>query len=111
MAFLQIYPSENVQSSYQNHQLENICDMKYNILDTNCKNIIKYKKKYVLVIDAKPFSLNNYEETLQDLMTLNFIMKGENPDFNYSDVMKESGKLYYRISEDTYNKINKLKSM
>lgn len=111
IAFLQIYPSENVQSSYQNHQLENICDMKYNILDTNFKNIIKYKKKYVLVIDAKPFSLNNYEETLQDLMTLNFIMKGENPDFNYSDIMKESGKLYYRISEDTYNKINKLKNI
>lgn len=111
IAFLQIYPSENVQSSYHNQQLENVCDMKYNILDTNYNNIIKYKKRYILVIDAKPFRLNNYEETLQDLMTLNFIMKGENPDFNYSDVMKESGKLYYRISEDTYNKINRLKSI
>lgn len=109
--FLQIYPSENVQSSYQNHQLENICDMKYDILDTNGNNMIKYKDKYVLVVDAKPFRLNNYEETLQDLMTLNFIMKGENPDFNYSDIMKESGKLYYEISQDTYNKIKKLNNI
>ena len=111
IAILQIYPSENVQSSYQNHQQENITDMKYSILDTNGNDLIKYKKKYVLVIDTKPFSLNNYEETLQDLMTLNFIMKGENPDFSYCDVMKESGKLYYAISEDTYNKIKNLKNV
>lgn len=108
---LQIYPSENVQSSYQNHQQENIRDIKYSILDTNGNDLLKYKKKYVLVIDAKPFSLNNYEETLQDLMTLNFIMKEENPNFSYSDVMKESGKLYYAISEDTYDKIKDLKNI
>ena len=85
--------------------------MKYSILDTNSNDLLKYKKKYVLVIDARPFSLNNYEETLQDLMTLNFIMKGENPDFSYCDVMKESGKLYYAISEDTYNKFKNLKNV
>ncbi|MDO5516461.1 MAG: penicillin-binding transpeptidase domain-containing protein [Clostridium sp.] len=111
VAVLQLYPSENVQSSYQNHQHENITNMKYSILDTNENDLLKYKKKYVLVIDAKPFSLNNYEETLQDLMAMNFIMKGENPDFNYSDVMKQSGKLYYTISEDTYEKIKNLKNI
>ncbi|MBE6063222.1 MAG: penicillin-binding protein 2 [Clostridium butyricum] len=111
IAILQIYPSKNVQSSYQNHQLENVCDMKYNIYDTNGDNLIKYKKKCVLVIDAKPFRLNNYEETLQDLMTFNFIMKEEDADFSYSNVMKENGKLYYPISEDTYSKIKNLKNI
>ena len=43
---LQIYPSENVQSSYQNHQQENIRDIKYIILDTNGNDLLKYKKKY-----------------------------------------------------------------
>ena len=108
---LQIYPSEKVQSSYQNHQEENISNMKYMILDTNGKDLMKYDKKYVLVIDTKPFSLNNYEETLEDLMALNFIMKSENPEFNYTEIMKQSGKVYYNISEDTYNKINKLKNI
>ena len=42
----------------------------------------------------KPFTLNNYEETLEDLMALNFIMQGEDSDFNYTDVMKSTGKLY-----------------
>jgi cell division protein FtsI/penicillin-binding protein 2 len=81
------------------------------ILDTNGKDLMKYNKKYVLVIDTRPFSLNNYEETLEDLMALNFIMKSENPEFNYSEVMKQSGKIYYNISEDTYNKINNLKNI
>ncbi len=108
---LQIYPSANVQSSYQNHQEENISNMNYMILDTNGKDLMTYDKKYVLVIDTKPFSLNNYEETLEDLMALNFIMKSENPEFNYTEVMKQSGKIYYNISEDIYNKINNLKNI
>lgn len=108
---LQIYPSEKVQSSYQNHQEENISNMSYKILDTNKKDLMDYEKKHVLVIDTKPFSLNNYEETLEDLMALNFIMKSENPDFNYTEIMKEGGKIYFNISEDSYNKINNLKNV
>jgi Cell division protein FtsI/penicillin-binding protein 2 len=111
LTILQIYPSERVVSSYQNHQEENISNMNYMILDTNGKDLMKYNKKYVLVIDTRPFSLNNYEETLEDLMAFNFIMKSENPDFSYSDIMKQSGKLYFNISEDTYNKINNLKNI
>lgn len=111
ISILQLYPSENVQSSYQNHQRENISNMKYSIFDSDGNDILKYKKKYILVIDVRPFSLNNYEETLQDLMALNFIMKGENPDFNYSDIMKQSGKLYYVISEETYDKIKNLNNI
>ncbi len=111
LSILQLYPSERVVSSYQNHQEENISDMNYMILDTNGKDLMKYDKKYVLVIDTRPFSLNNYEETLEDLMALNFIMKSENPEFNYTDIMKQSGKIYYNISEDTYNKINNLKNI
>ncbi|AWK51287.1 penicillin-binding protein [Clostridium beijerinckii] len=111
LSILQIYPSEKVQSSYQNHQEENISDTNYMILDTNGKDLMKYDKKHVLVIDTKPFSLNNYEETLEDLMALNFIMKSENPEFNYTEIMQKSGKIYYNISEDTYNKINSLKNI
>ena len=72
-------------------------------------DLTKYNKKYILVLDTKPFMLNNYEETLEDLMALNFIMKTEDVEFNYSDIMKENGKKYYTISEETYEKVNKLK--
>lgn len=62
--------------------------MSYMILDINGKDLMKYNKKYVLVIDIKFFILNNYEEILEDLMVLNFIMKFENLNFNYIEIMK-----------------------
>ncbi len=109
--FLQLYPTEKVVAQYENHQSEQISDSKYEILDTNENSLIKYNNKYVLVIDSKPFSLNNYEETLKDLMALNFIMKGEDDKFNFTNIMKSNGKVYYEISEDTYKKINSLKDI
>lgn len=95
----------------QAFQSEKISDCKFRVLDTTGKDLMNYKKKYILVIDKKPFSLNNYEETLEDLMALNFIMKSEEPSFNYTDIVKSSGKSYYYISEETYKKINKLKNI
>lgn len=111
LCILQLKPDDRVVLSYQNHQEENISDMKYMILDCNGKDLMTYKKTYVLVIDTKPFSLNNYEETLQGLMALNYIMKVEDEDFSFSSIMKDSGKKYYNICEDTYNKINSLKNI
>lgn len=106
--FLQLHPSEMVSGQMQNHQTENISQMKYNILDTNGKSMLNYNKEYIMVLDTEPFRLNNYEETLEDLMALNFIMKSEDKDFNYTEIMQEIGKHYYKISKETFDKINKL---
>lgn len=109
---LQMEPTEKVQSSYQNHQQEDITNLNYKILDTNNEDLIKYDKKYIMVIDLSPFKLNNYEETLEDLMALNFIMKSEDPDFNYSEILKQgSGKVYFNISESTCEKIKQLENI
>lgn len=109
--FLLIHPSKMVSGDIENYQYETIAQNKYKVLDTNGIDLTKYNKKYILVLDTKPFMLNNYEETLEDLMALNFIMKAEDAEFNYSDIMKESGKKYYTISEETYEKVNKLKNV
>lgn len=109
--FLQIHPSSYVSGEMKNYQSENLSRMKYRIFDTNGKDLMDYTKKYIVIVDTKPFMLNNYEETLEDLMALNFIMKSENPDFNYSDLMKNDGKIYYTVSEETFNKVNKLKNI
>lgn len=106
--FLQVRPTQIVQGDLENHQTELISKIKYSILDTNGKNMLNYNKKYVMVLDTKPFRLNNYEETLEDLLALNFIMKSEDSKFNYTDIMKEDGKIYYNITEETYNKLNNL---
>ena len=65
--FLQVRPSTQVQGELQNHQIETLAELNYRILDTNGKDLLRYKKKYVLVIDSKHFQLNNYEEKLEDL--------------------------------------------
>ncbi|MGL5354547.1 MAG: penicillin-binding transpeptidase domain-containing protein, partial [Clostridium sp.] len=106
--FLQIHPSEMVSGQMRNNQTENISQMKYNILDTNGKNMLIFNKEYIMVLDTEPFKLNNYEETLEDLMALNFIMKSEDTEFNYTKIMSSVGKHYYKISEETFEKINKL---
>ena len=111
LILLQAYPSSIVSGEGENYQLESLSSINYKILDVNNKNLMSYNKKYIVVLDVKPFMLNNYEETLQDLMALNFIMKTEDIDFNYSDIMKEYGKKYYAVSEETYNKVNKLKNI
>ena len=111
LILLQAYPSSIVSGEGENYQLESLSSINYKILDVNNKNLMSYNKKYIVVLDVKPFMLNNYEETLQNLMALNFIMKTEDIDFNYSDIMKEYGKKYYAVSEETYNKVNKLKNI
>ena len=35
-------------------------------------------------------------------------MKSEDEEFNFTDIMNQSGKLYYTITKETYEKINKL---
>ena len=110
--YLQVQPSTQVQGELQNHQIETLSELNYRILDTNGKDLFNYKKKYVLVIDSRPFKLNNYEETLEDLLALNFIMKSEDTNFNYSDIIALNGKTYYdEITEETYNKIKKLNNI
>ncbi len=108
---LQLIPSEEVLNTGNVCQVEKITDTKFNLIDCNEKNILNFTRVYVLVIDKKPFSLNNYEETLQDLLTLNFIMQSEYDDFSYENIMRSEGKSYYNISEDAYNKIKKLKNI
>jgi cell division protein FtsI/penicillin-binding protein 2 len=108
LVFLQVYPTQEVKSQYKNQQSELITNSKFMILDTNNRDMMKYNKKYILVIDKKPFSLNNYEKSIENLMVLNLIMKQEDQSFNYTDIMKSEGKTYFQVSEDTYNKINKL---
>jgi len=106
--FLQVYPTQEVKSQYGNQQSEVITDANYMVLDTNNKDLMKYDKKYVMVIDKKPFSLNNFQKSIESLMVLNFIMKEEDKNFDYTDIMKNEGKTYFTISEDTYDKINKI---
>lgn len=110
--FLQIRPSEKVTANYTNHQTEIISDMNYMLFDKNLKDLNNYNKDYVVVIDSKPFKLNNYGEALQGLLAFNFIMKEEVSDFSFDQIMKVPyGKNYYNVSKETFDKVNNIKNV
>ncbi len=110
LCILQVKPTQMVLGNSNLTQIEYTSHAKYNILDRNNIEMIGHEKKYILVIDARPFKLNN-EEGLEELLALNFIMSSEKKDFNYTDIIKDTGKYYYTITKESYNKIQKLKNI
>ncbi|WP_253289368.1 penicillin-binding protein 2 [Clostridium sp. MSJ-8] len=108
---LQAYPTTVVTSEFNDNQLESTSEFRYLIYDTNCNELLQSSTEYVVVFNVRPFSLNSYKKSIESLIALNYIMKEEIKDFNFQCVIEGSGKSYYKISEEAYNKINKLKSI
>lgn len=106
--FLQVYPASYVIDNYTNKQSEVVSDVVFNVYDDNLNDLCQYNKKYVVVVDKKPFALNNYEDTLKSLIAFNYIMKNGVDDFSFTNIINSSGKTYYDVSEETYNKVKKL---
>lgn len=75
--YIQVHPAKLVQGELKNYQTEVFNGSRYSVIDTNGESLVNDIEKYVLVIDSKPFRLNNYEDTIEDLLALNFIMKSE----------------------------------
>jgi len=90
----------------QYYYQEKISDFKYQLLDTKGKYLNTTNEKYAVVLDIRLFKLNNYESKLNDIMTLNYIIKGNDEKFNINDVLnKDSGKVYVDINESSFIKI------
>lgn len=109
--YIQVHPTKLVQGELNNYQTETFSQSRYSIVDTNGENLIDYDEKYVLVIDSKPFKLNNYQETIEELLALNFILKSEYVDFSYTDIMSSAGKMYYYLTYESYEKVKKLSTI
>lgn len=109
-------PETNSSTEYHTVQKETISDRNYLLLDSKGRDLLSYKKNYIIVIDAKPFRLNNVEQNLESLIALNFIMKTEYSSFSFDEIMKQANtngtdKFYYNVSEVTYNKIQQLNNV
>lgn len=109
-------PETNSSTEYHTVQKETISDRNYLLLDSKGRDLLSYKKNYIIVIDAKPFKLNNVEQNLESLIALNFIMKTEYSNFSFDEIMKQANtngtdKFYYNVSEVTYNKIQQLNNV
>ncbi|SHI67007.1 Cell division protein FtsI/penicillin-binding protein 2 [Clostridium amylolyticum] len=90
----------------QYYYQEKISDFKYQLLDTKGKYLNTTNEKYAVVLDIRLFKLNNYESKLNDIMALNYIIKGNDEKFDINEVLnKDSGKVYVDINESSFIKI------
>ncbi|SHE89415.1 peptidoglycan D,D-transpeptidase FtsI family protein [Clostridium fallax] len=94
-----------------NIQKEIISDSKGLLLDEKGENLLDYKKEYYLVIDEKPFRLNDPRTFLDDLLAFSYIVKSDNPDFSLEEIFKNGEKEYIKISENTYYKLKEIKNI
>ena len=89
-------------------QKENISDVNTLILDSNGKDLLSYKKEYYLVLDRKPFRLNDPTMNLDNLLAFNYIMRNDNEDFSLGKLFEKTNKEYIKISKETYYKLQEL---
>ena len=87
-------------------QTEKISELNYNICDCLGKNLVDTNRKYVLVIDCRVFKMNNIYEQADKMLAFTYIMRSANDKFSLDEINLSSGKKYYEVSEDYYNKLS-----
>ncbi len=101
-----------VLAENQYNYTEVASDTNYKLLDRNGNDIMNHKIAYYFVIDKKNFKQNNQEENMEDLLTLKYILKGCNEDYDITKIFEEPGyKKYFEIDKNTYDKLNSIKGI
>ncbi|MGM9974985.1 MAG: peptidoglycan D,D-transpeptidase FtsI family protein [Clostridiaceae bacterium] len=85
---------------------ETISNLKYQVLSSDGKYLQSYSYDYVAVINIRLFKLNNYENNMDKLLTINYIMKENIEDFDINSLLNDnSGNRYYKINAESYEKL------
>ena len=101
-----------VMAQNQYGHTEVLSDTNYKLFDKNGDEIINHKTNYYYVIDKKNFKQYNQEENMEDLLTIKYILKGYNEDYDITKIFEESGdKKYFEIDKNTYDKLNSITGM
>ena len=84
-------------------------DINYKLIDKNGNEIMNYKPIYYFVVDKKNFKQYNQEENMEELLTIKYILKSYNPDYDITKIFEEAGdKKYFEIDKSTYDKLNSI---
>lgn len=99
--------------NFQNFASEKTSDVKFNILDCNGKQLLKYKLEYYVVVNPYAFLKNNSDSNMYDLRALTYILKNYNSKYDLlnDNIKNENLKLYWKVDETTYEKVNKIKDV
>ncbi|EJO5348049.1 penicillin-binding protein 2 [Clostridium botulinum] len=115
MVKFQIFDAEELTSMAQAQYAyeEDIKDNKYKLLDTNGKDLLKYKEKYYAVLVPSAFKDNKEEKDEEKLLTIMYILRNYNEkyDITQNQSIDSSGKNYYEIDKITYDKLKNIKGV
>lgn len=97
----------------QNTSTEKTSSINFNILDCNGKQLLKYDLEYYVVINPFTFLKNNSDTNMYNLRALTYTLKSYNSKYDLfnDDIKNENVKLYWKVDEQTYDKINKIKGV
>ncbi|SHH16704.1 penicillin-binding transpeptidase domain-containing protein [Clostridium grantii] len=92
---------------------EKVGDLNYSLLDCNGKNLLNYKDKYYIIIDPYTFAMNNYNTRIDDLYSLDLILRNYNSEYDLRKINMEdkSKKIRWEIDLSAYNKIMDIKGV
>lgn len=103
------YSTREIGGVKGNHkQYEKVSENNYLLLDRNGINLFDYDIKYNVVFDSMAFRLNNLNNNMHNIITLNYIMQSEDKTFNLDSIVKSRGKIYYEVSEKVFKEIESL---
>lgn len=115
MFIIDFVDNKELMVSYasQSTAKETTSDINFNILDCSGKQMIKYNKIYYAVISPYVFSKNNNDTNIYELKALTYILKNFDSMYDLSSptIQSQTQKLYWKIDENTYNKIKEINNI
>ena len=92
---------------------EPLGNIKYMVLDSQGKDMLKYTTKYLFVVDVGAYIKNNRDTDMTKLNTLVYTLRGYNKDYDLTELNynMSNRKLYYEVDEETYYKLNDIKEV
>ncbi len=107
--------NEQILSTYnsENTSVEKTSDINFDIIDFSGKQLLKYDFDYYVVVNPYIFLKNNSDTNMYDLRALTYTLKNYNSNYDLfnNKITSKSVKIYWKVDEQTYDKINKIKGV
>lgn len=115
LAQLQIFDGRklSVLANSQYTYSESTSDLNFDILDSENVSLLKFTPEYYAVIDPNTFETQNQDTNLDELYSLNYILKNYDSSYDILNRQIQNGtqKAYFKIDLETYNKIKEIKDV
>lgn len=103
----------SVMAESQYTYMESTRENKWLLLDSKGRDLLKYKDKYYAVIVPDSFKENQQDKNEDKILSIIYTLRNYNKDYDITKIqsLDKSGKIYYKIDKNTYEKLEKMKNI